>query len=92
MQSSLQPPHEHLKLAKLLQERLVRKKLNVLVVVVRAVGSATMVDLLGIRRFMGVDALEYAEPSEVGQRELELLESLVPGNVPRGHATFPLHK
>ena len=65
------------------------KKLYVLVVVVGLVGHADVVDLLDALGLVGVDLLQNAEPTKVWERELELLQGLVPGDVPGCHEDVP---
>ena len=56
------------------QQRLVEQKGDVLHVVVRSVGARRL-----LARLPRVDALEDAQPPEVGQAELQLLQRLGTG-------------
>lgn len=56
----LQATHEHLELPELVQERLMCQEPNVLGIVVGLVGSAPLVDLLGILGLVWVDSLQDA--------------------------------
>lgn len=65
----------------LVEDRLVEQELDVLGIVECFGGGAALVGPFLVARLARVDALDDAEAAKVGKRDLQLLESLVSGDI-----------